>query len=127
MKAYEKTMDCTKEHYDLQILAKILSELTANVRLLAEAQKDLANMVHAQSNYLERNPSKSNTDLNLTLNKIHDRLSKLEEHRLITTAANKARVNLVEKVARYTPLILAILLAFISVEVVLTIKELPIK
>lgn len=104
------------------INCQILIELNTNLRVLTETQKEIVSLLRQQNKYeVDTHTSKS---LHKALNKISERVAILETHRLTTTAANKARSHLVDKIAKYGPLLVAFLFALITVGVVLTLKEL---
>lgn len=114
-----------KEAQDAQHLTKILTELTNNVHQLVEAQRELGNIIRSHKCNSEIYSAQFNhADLNTILNKIHERLSALEAHQLTSIAASRARSILVEKIAKYAPLIITFLLTFVSVGSILAIKEL---
>lgn len=112
--------------HDIKAFKKTLAELTTTVHMLAEGQKNLGELMHSQVQHNVEIEALKHTshELNTTLDKLHERINALETYQLTTTAANKARFGLIEKVAQYGPIVIGILLAFVTVDTVLTIKEL---
>src|SRR5689334_11789654 len=96
-----------KHTKQIQLLTHHLSELTNNVRNLAEAQKDLRNLFRSQIEHnMEIQSLKFNfRELNETLQKIHERINMLEAHQMTTHAVSTARSNLVDAIIRYAPII----------------------
>ncbi len=105
MSDYQLKPAVDKNTQDIQALTKSLVELAASVRVLAEGQKDLGDLVRSQVEHnLEiQSLKQSLRDLHGVMNKAHERVEVLEAHRLSTIAANKARSGLVEKLIRYAP------------------------
>ncbi len=126
MSDYQLKPAVDKNTQDIQALTKSLVELAASVRVLAEGQKDLGDLVRSQVEHnLEiQSLKQSLRDLHGVMNKAQERVETLEAHRLSTIAANKARSGLVEKLIRYAPVIVAALLAFVTIGAAITIKEL---
>jgi predicted RNase H-like nuclease (RuvC/YqgF family) len=115
-----------KSSHDIKALRKTITELTTNIHALAEGQKNLSELVHSEMQHsMHVEPLKQTAnELNTALAKIHDRIDALEKYQLTTVAANKARFSVIEKIAQYAPLALGALLAFVTVDTVLALKEL---
>ncbi len=109
---------------DIAMLTTSLNELTTTVRVLAEGQKGLGDLIRSQ---IEHNMEISNikqlmSELKTGFGKSEKRLMQLEAYKLTTEAANQARSGLLAAAIKYGPIVAAILLALIGVGI--TLKEL---
>jgi hypothetical protein len=109
---------------DIQALTASLAELAVSVRSLAEGQKSLGDLVRSQVEHnIEIQAIKQDLrDFQEIFKQIHQRIGALEDYRITTQAADLARTNLVMKTLKYGPIIIAALMAFITLGI--TLKEL---
>ncbi len=124
MPTYASKASVEKNTRDIQALAASLAELAASVRVLAEGQKDLGELVRSQVEHnVEISTLKQNLrEIQTLLNQTHQRIVVLEEYRLTTQAASDAKSGLIVKTVKYGPIIIAALLVFITIGIAL--KEL---
>lgn len=108
---------------DIKTLTASVTELVSTVRVLAEGQKHLGELVRSQ---VEHNLEI--TTIKQTLRDVRDtqsdyarRLQAVEEYKLATLAANEARHGLLTACVKYGPIVLTVLFGLITIGIL--IKE----